>query len=120
MGLVILLGLAFYVWLIFRFPDALTRWVSTVSIFFTHVQTVALVGSLRLAWPPSVEVGERRRRRLWLGCSGGVSSSRSSSLANDVQGSDSPSPPYNLPILYQALPNPCAPQMIWSSAYFYH
>ena len=31
------------------------KWVSTLSIFFTHLQTIAVLGNLRLVWPPSAK-----------------------------------------------------------------
>ena len=48
------LTLVSYLYLISKYPSALKRWVSTVSIIISHVQTVSIVGNLRLAWPQSV------------------------------------------------------------------
>ena len=42
----VLLGAYFQ--MITRNPDALTRWVSTASIFFAHLQTLTIVARLRL------------------------------------------------------------------------
>ena len=36
-------------------PHHLKKWVSTVAIFFTHLQTIGIVGNLKLHWPPPVE-----------------------------------------------------------------
>ena len=38
-----------------KYRPHLKRWVSTVSIFFTHMQTIGIVGNLKLVWPPPVE-----------------------------------------------------------------
>ena len=47
-------ALGFYIWLINKYPSSLKRWVSTSSILINHVQTIAIVGNLRLDWPQSV------------------------------------------------------------------
>ena len=38
-----------------KYRHHLKRWVSTVSIFATHFQTISIVGNLHLHWPPPVE-----------------------------------------------------------------
>ena len=39
--------------LISLYPSALPHLVSTLSILLSHLQTVAIIGTLRLAWPAS-------------------------------------------------------------------
>ena len=64
MALFALLGLvaaflflaAIYVFMMLRHPKGLRKWVSSGSILISHLQTVAIVGSLRLAWPKSAKV----------------------------------------------------------------
>lgn len=56
----ILLVIIFVTWLVVyirvvRRNRNMKKWVSTISIFISHLQTVAIVGNLRLQWPPSVE-----------------------------------------------------------------
>ena len=34
----------------------MSRQVNTAAIFFCHLQTVSIIGTLQLAWPPSIEV----------------------------------------------------------------
>jgi len=36
-------------------PVIMKRWVSTVAIFFNHVQTVGVLGTLHLEWPKSLK-----------------------------------------------------------------
>ena len=48
------LGLAFYVRLINKHPDAMKRWVSTSTLAIDHLQTLSIVGNLKLHWPPAV------------------------------------------------------------------
>lgn len=38
-----------------RYAEAMNRWVSTLSLFFAHLQTVAVIGNLALDWPPRVK-----------------------------------------------------------------
>ena len=38
-----------------RRPELVTQGVGTVSIILTHLQTLRIVGHLRLHWPPSAE-----------------------------------------------------------------
>ena len=38
-----------------RLGEKLDLWINTAAIFFCHLQTVSIVGTLKLAWPPSVE-----------------------------------------------------------------
>ena len=47
--------LAFYICLVRRYQNSMRAGVTTVSILVAHVQTIAIVGNLRLHWPPSVE-----------------------------------------------------------------
>ena len=47
--------LILYILLILKFKFNLKRWVSTASIFFTHMQTISIFGNLHLHWPPPVE-----------------------------------------------------------------
>ena len=44
--------LILYILLILKFKFNLKRWVSTASIFFTHMQTISIFGNLHLHWPP--------------------------------------------------------------------
>ena len=37
-----------------RLGEKLDLWINTAAIFFCHLQTVSIVGTLKLAWPPSV------------------------------------------------------------------
>ena len=46
---------AVYVAVLKRYPDLLTKWVSTFTIFFGHIQTVAIISNLKLSWPPRVQ-----------------------------------------------------------------
>ena len=47
------LTLVVYVMLISgRHAKAMNRWVSTLSLFFAHLQTIAVIGNLALDWPP--------------------------------------------------------------------
>ena len=47
--------LALYVVLLNRDRTAMKRWVSTLSIFFAHLQVLAVLGNLSLQWPPPVK-----------------------------------------------------------------
>ena len=35
--------------------EKLDLWINTAAIFFCHLQTVSIIGTLKLAWPPTVE-----------------------------------------------------------------
>ena len=48
-------ALVVYVWIIKRSDSALRQWVSTLSIVINHLQTISIIGLLRLHWPPSVK-----------------------------------------------------------------
>ena len=53
--LILCLGLlVVYVIIILRYPEALRRWLSFAIILVNHTQTLSILGSLDLAWPPSV------------------------------------------------------------------
>ena len=39
-----------------RLGEKLDLWINTAAIFFCHLQTVSIIGTLKLAWPPSVEI----------------------------------------------------------------
>ena len=45
-----------YVVVIVRFPSALKRWASTLTILSNHMQSIALIGGLDLAWPASSQL----------------------------------------------------------------
>ena len=48
------LGLiAAYGLMISRHPYLIKRWISTASIFVTHLQTLAIIMNMRLSWPQS-------------------------------------------------------------------
>ena len=47
--------LAAYVAVLKRYPEAITKWVSTFSLMFGHVQTLAVIANLQLEWPPQVK-----------------------------------------------------------------
>ena len=49
-------GLAAYIWLIHKYPSALSKGVSTASIIIHHLQTVRILGLLQLHWPRSMEL----------------------------------------------------------------
>lgn len=49
------LALAAYVHLTRRHEDAMERWVSTISLFVAHAQTIGIIGAMQLEWPPQVE-----------------------------------------------------------------
>ena len=51
-----LLGLTAYVIIILKFPEALRRWVSFAIILVNHTQTLSILGSLNLTWPPIVKM----------------------------------------------------------------
>ena len=53
LALLFALAIAGYVYLISTNPAALPHVVSTASIVISHFQTLAILGSLRLAWPES-------------------------------------------------------------------
>ena len=53
-GVAVVSCAAAYVALVVRHPEALRRWVSTLTIFMNHAQTMSIVGSLGLDWPASV------------------------------------------------------------------
>lgn len=50
------LGLVAYIRLIQKYPAAIKRWIATAAIMVNHVQTVSILGNLRLEFPPAVEV----------------------------------------------------------------
>ena len=52
---VVVIGMGLYIFLIRKYRHHLKKWVSTVAIFFTHLQTIGIVGNLKLHWPPPVE-----------------------------------------------------------------
>ena len=52
---VVVVGMGLYIFLIRKYRHHLKKWVSTVAIFFTHLQTIGIVGNLKLHWPPPVE-----------------------------------------------------------------
>ena len=35
--------------------SAMKEWVSTAALVISHLQTLAILGNLRLSWPPAVE-----------------------------------------------------------------
>ncbi len=43
-----------YIVIIVRYPGAMRRWVSTLTIILNHAQTVAIISELDLTWPTSV------------------------------------------------------------------
>jgi hypothetical protein len=53
--LVVLLLFFSYVRAIRRHPQALKKWVTTVSICIGHFQTISIIGFLQLNWPPGVK-----------------------------------------------------------------
>ena len=53
--MLMMLGLVFYITMILRNPEALTRWVSTTVIVIGHTQTLSILGLIRLGWPKSAE-----------------------------------------------------------------
>ena len=56
MGLGLLLVVVGYGCLLMRVKGAVVfKWETTLIIMCMHMQTVAIIGSLRLAWPPAVE-----------------------------------------------------------------
>ena len=48
-------GVVSYAFFIHRHPTKLKKWVSTVSILVTHLQTINIISKLRVHWPSSVE-----------------------------------------------------------------
>ncbi len=50
-----LLAVAAYGYFTIRYPAALKKWVATASILVAHLQTLAIITRLRLAWPASTE-----------------------------------------------------------------
>ena len=52
-GLVIVV-IAVYIRVATRNPDATKRWVSTICIFIAHFQTIKIVTTMQLPWPPNV------------------------------------------------------------------
>jgi hypothetical protein len=52
---IVLLLFALYVWAIRRYPRGLKKWVTTISIMIGHMQTVSIIGFLKLRWPPPVQ-----------------------------------------------------------------
>ena len=48
-------GVVSYAFCINRHPTKLKKWVSTVSILVTHLQTVNIIQDLRVHWPSSVD-----------------------------------------------------------------
>ena len=56
MVVLMLIGLTAYVIIILRFPEALRRWVSFAIILVNHTQTLSILGSLNLTWPPIVKM----------------------------------------------------------------
>ena len=55
LGFAFLMVIAIYIAVVIRYPEALKHWVSTITITINHAQTYAIIGSLGLAWPESVE-----------------------------------------------------------------
>jgi hypothetical protein len=51
-----LLVISAYAFFTIRFPEFTAQSVGTWSIFATHLQTLNIISSLRLAWPPSADV----------------------------------------------------------------
>ena len=51
-----MLALLAYFRVITKHPDALTKWVSTASIFVAHLQTLTIISRLQLAWPDSSQL----------------------------------------------------------------
>ena len=47
-------ALGFYTWLIQRYPQAMQQSVATATLIIDHLQTVSIVGNLKLLWPPAV------------------------------------------------------------------
>lgn len=54
MAVVVAGALVIFVVLSIRYPDALTRWVSTILVFYYHAQTLGIISSMRLPWPRSI------------------------------------------------------------------
>lgn len=50
-----ILAVASYAYFNIKYADFTTQGVGTISIFMTHLQTLYLISSLRLRWPPSSE-----------------------------------------------------------------
>ena len=50
------IGLTTYVIIILKYPEALRRWVSFAIILVNHTQTLSILGSLNLTWPPIVKM----------------------------------------------------------------
>ena len=44
-------GAASYAWFTIKHPEATTQFVSTASILLAHMQTMRLIGRMRLTWP---------------------------------------------------------------------
>ena len=44
---------AMYAWFTIKYPDSTTQFVSTASILLSHMQTMNLIGRMKLTWPPS-------------------------------------------------------------------
>ena len=53
---VTLIFLSFYAYLVSRKIQATQMWVSSFSIIWYHAVTITIIGSLRLSWPPSVQL----------------------------------------------------------------
>ena len=51
-----LIGLSGYAWLVSKKIQATQMWVSSFSIIWYHAVTISIIGSLRLAWPPSIKM----------------------------------------------------------------
>ena len=56
MVVLMVIGLTAYVIIILKFPEALRRWVSFAIILVNHTQTLSILGSLNLTWPPIVKI----------------------------------------------------------------
>ena len=56
MTCLLLICLTAYVIIILKFPEALRRWVSFAIILVNHTQTLSIIGSLNLTWPPTVKM----------------------------------------------------------------
>ena len=53
--LLALVAVIAYVLIVMRHPEALARWVSTLTILFNHAQTLSILGQLGLAMPVSAD-----------------------------------------------------------------
>ena len=55
-GILVVLVSISYVVVLVKFPVAFARWGGTLTLAFSHVQTLSIIGSLSVAWPPSAQV----------------------------------------------------------------